>query len=79
MKKIILAAIPFLVVVGGIIIIAAIATNGKDAAKYSLSLNRVQLCILSVPTDERTQSDIEHCYQKIENETHVVLVRDIKQ
>lgn len=79
MKSLLLASIPFLIVIGGIIVIAAIATNGRDTSRYNLALNRVQLCILSVPASERTMKDIEHCYQSISDEMKIHLVRDIER
>lgn len=78
MKNLLLAAIPFIIIVGGIIVIATIAHHGRNASRYNLALNRVQLCILSVTADERTKSDIEHCYSSIEDKMGVQLIRDIE-
>jgi len=79
MKNALLGLIPFLIVVGGIIVIAAIANTGRNSSNYNLALNRVQLCILSVPANERTTDDIKQCYVQVEEETGIDLVRDIER
>lgn len=78
MKNIILGLIPFLIVIGGILVIATITTTGRNSSNYNLALNRVQLCILSVPVSERTIDDIKKCYTQVEEETGIDLIRDIE-
>jgi hypothetical protein len=59
-----------------IVLVFMVAYDAHDTSKYNLALNRVQLCILSYYPTERTREDIENCYQHVESELGISVIRD---
>lgn len=75
MKKLLLNILPFVVIIAGLFLIYISLLSSKGRSKQTNALIRVTACIISKNAKSRAQSDIEKCYQVVQQDTGVTLPR----
>lgn len=59
---------PLVLLAAGTLLIFAIANSDNNTTTENNAYIRVSNCVLSIPATDRTQQDIEQCYQEVEED-----------
>lgn len=69
------AVVPYILIITGFFLIYSMLLSGRARSKQTNSYIRVTACIISKNAKDRSQADIEDCYQKVDADTNVHLIR----